>query len=216
MTPLAPGLFTVQAPQRFLGLEMGARMTVIQTSQGLWVHSPIACDPASLGELGEPRWVVAPNLFHHLHIGPWIERGGEGWCCPGLQAKRPDLRFAGTLQQTGQPFGEDILSIPLRCFPLSQEVVFLHRPSRSLILTDLVFNIQAHAPFATRAAMFALWGYPGCSTTLLERVAMHRDLARQELGALLELDFDRLILAHGAVVETGGKRALTQAFSWLW
>ena len=101
MAQLAPGVHSFQAPQRFLGLELGTRMTVIQTQQGLWLHSPIAMDPSELSDLGELRWVMAPNLFHHLYVGPWIDQGLDAFAAPGLDAKRPDLRFAGILSHDG-------------------------------------------------------------------------------------------------------------------
>ena len=98
---------------------------------------------------------------------------------------------------------------------MTREVAVLHRPSRTLVVTDLVFNFAPTAPWFTRAAMRCLCGYPGCSTTLLERVGMKRSAARRELGILASWDFDRLIMAHGEIIETGGKKALLRAFSWL-
>jgi hypothetical protein len=83
------------------------------------------------------------------------------------------------------------------------------------VLTDLVFNFAADAPLATRAAMACLCGYPGCRSSALERLGMRRDLARRELGELLSWDFDRLVMAHGEVVETGGRAALAGAYRWL-
>ena len=91
---LADGVRTVDASQKFYGLEMGARMTLLDTAAGTLVHSPVALSAEAAAALGDARWVVAPNLFHHLHAGPWIERGAEGWCAPGLAEKRSDLDFA--------------------------------------------------------------------------------------------------------------------------
>ncbi len=215
MQKLADGVHIVDAPQRFLGTEVGARMTVLETDEGLLVHSPVDVDPGTVSTAGSPRWVVAPNKLHHLYVGPWLEADIEGWAAPGLPEKRRDLAFAGVLDGETQPFGDAIAVFPLRAFALTNEVVLLHRPSRTLIVSDLVFHFTPRAPWATRAAMTLLGGYPGCCTTVLERVGFHRPTARQELGALLEEDFDRLIMAHGEVIETGGREALRGAMRWL-
>ena len=215
MRQLAPDLHVVEAPQRFLGLEVGARMTVLRLADGVLVHSPVGVPSAAVAALGPLRWVLAPNLLHHLYVGPWLQAGAEGWAAEGLPQKRPDLSFAGVVGADAVPFGDEVQVIPLRCFPLANEVVVLHRPSRTLILTDLVFNFSAEAPWATRAAMRCLGGYPGCRATALEWVGMRRAVARQELGDLLKLDFDRLILAHGEIVEHGGREALAGAYRWL-
>lgn len=214
MRIIVPGVHVVEAPQRFLGLEVGARMTVLEADQGLVLHSPVGCDPETVRRLGAPRWVVAPNKLHHLYVGPWIDAGLEAWAAPGLPEKRPDLRFAGVLTP-GQPFGAEIEVVPLSCFAMTNEVVLLHRPSRTLVVTDLVFNFGPQAPWLTRAAMACSGGYPGCRVTLIERIGFERAVARQEIGQLLAMDFDRLIMAHGEIIETGGKEALQAAMAWL-
>lgn len=208
-------LHTFEAPQRFLGLEIGTRMTVISIEGSLLLHSPIDLDPEALAALGTPRWLLAPNLMHHLYVKPWIERGVESWAAPGLPEKRTDLRFDHVVNEDLSPFGDAIQLIPLRCFPLTNEVVVFHRPSRTLILTDLVFNFTAETPWLTRAAMWCSGAYPGCRVSVLERFGMNRAVARKEIAALLELDFDRVILAHGAIVESNGKAALREAYRWL-
>lgn len=213
---LAEGLHVLDRPQSFLGLELGARMSILQLEGGVLVHSPVDVDPALILHLGTLRWALAPNLFHHLYLGRWIEAGASGLAPPGLAKKRPELKLAQLIDQACEPFGPQVRLIPLKCFAMTQEVALLHRPSRSLIVTDLLFNLSKEMPFATRAAFTCLWAHPGCKTSLLERVGMDRGVARQEIAALLELDFDRLIMAHGDVVETGGKEALEKAFAWLY
>lgn len=212
---LAPGLHTKTAPLRFFGVEVGARMTVLETEGGLLVHSPLPLDLEEVASLGAPRWLVAPNLLHHLYVGPWIAAGVEAWAAPGLPEKRPDLAFAGVLDEDRRQFGDEVAIFPLRCFAFTNEVVLLHRPSRTLVVTDLVFHFTAAAPWATRAALWCLCGYPGCQTSLIERIGFHRPTARREIAALLDLDFDRLIMAHGEVIESGGREALRRAVSWL-
>ena len=212
---VCPGLHVAEAKQRFYGLEVGARMTVIQNNGALFVHSPIAIPPSELAHLVTPGQVLAPNLLHHLYIGPWIDAGYEGWAAPGLPEKRKDVHFHGVITPGVQPFGEDIEVLPMTCFAMTNEVVVLHKPSRTLIVTDLVFNFSREAPWMTRTAMRCLGGYPGCNVTLLEQVGMKRDVARRELGIIAEWDFDRLIMAHGEIIETGGKKTFFQAFQWV-
>jgi hypothetical protein len=211
---VAAGVHTVDRPQRYNGIEVGARMTVLQLDDGLLIHSPVDVDPTRVEHLGEPRWVLAPNLLHHLYVGPWADAGLEAWAAPGLPEKRTDIEFDGVIDSQSHPFGSEVEVLPMRAFPMTNEVVVLHRPSRTLIVSDLVFNFTKTAPWLTRAAMWCLCGYPGCSTTLLERFGMDRDIARLEVERIAEWDFDRLIMAHGEVIETGGKAALLEAFGW--
>jgi len=203
---VAPGVRVVDAPQRFLGIEVGTRMTLLELEGGVLAHSPIPV----ITEI-EPRWVLAPNLFHHLYVGEW---GCEKWGVPGLPDKRPDVSFAGVLEDE-HPFGDEVWAYGLRCFAATNEVVLVHRPSKTLLVSDLCFNLGREAPWLTRAAMWLAMGYPGPRTTVLERALMKRERARDDLRTILEQDFDRVIMAHGEVIDTGGKDALRRAFHWL-
>jgi hypothetical protein len=212
---LADAVHVVERPQRFWGIELGARMTVLELEGGLLVHSPVDLDPSAIAHLGPVRWALAPNLFHHLYVGRWAATGAEAWAAPGLPKKRPDVPFAGVVTRGAAPFGADVEVFPLTSLPLVNEVVVLHRPSRTLLTVDLVFNMNAGAPWLTRAALRAALAYPGPNASMIERTLMRRQTARLEIAELLDQDFDRLILAHGDVIETGGKSALADAYAWL-
>ena len=217
LTQLHEDLGVVRRPLMVLGMQLGARMTVVRTGEDLVLHSPVPPDDAlrhALADLGRVRWVIGPNKFHHLHIGPWMASGAEGWGVAGLRKKRADLAFAGTIGQDA-PWSHALDTHALQCIPFSEESVFLHRASRTLVVTDLVFNLEADAPWSTRALMWAGGGYPGICCSTLEKVMMKRVAAREDLRRILAWDFDRIVLAHGAIVEEGGKDALRQAYAWL-
>ncbi len=212
---IAPGVNVFDAPLRFVGVELGTKMTVLQLGAGLLVHSPIAADPSSISHLGEPRWVLAPNRFHHLYVGPWADAGLEAWAGEGLAKKRPDLKLQGVVDSATHPFGDEVALLQMRSIPVLSEVVVLHRPSKTLVTSDFVFNIQKSAPWFTRFAMGSALAYPGCRVSALERFGMKRKIAREEVETILDWDFDRVVMAHGAVIESGGKDAVAAAYSWL-
>jgi len=215
MREIAPGMHILERPLRFLGIEMGTRMTVLQLSDGLLVHSPIDIPPETLKELGEPRWVLAPNKFHHLFVKPMVDAGLEGWAAPGLPEKRRDVSFNGVVESGTHPFGPDVEVVTLSCFSLSNEVVLFHKLSRTLLVTDLVFNFPPTAPWLTRAAMRCMCGYPGCQTSLLERVGMNRAIAREEIASILDFEFERIVMAHGDVIERDARETFAHAYRWL-
>lgn len=212
---VAQNVWSVRRRQRYHGVEVGTRMTIFRLGDGLLLHSPVDVARELVEALGPVRWVLAPNLLHHLYLGAWAEHGVSLWGAPGLDEKRRDLRFEGIVREEGEPFGPEVLAIPLRCFSMTNEVILHHRPSRTLVVTDLFFNFDGGAPWFTRWMMRLMGGFPGPKTTVLEKYGMDRKLARQEIRRLLELDFDRVVLSHGAIIPTGGRDALTQAFRWL-
>ena len=95
-------------------------------------------------------------------------------------------------------------------------MVFLHRASHTLVVSDLAFQVGPEAPFPTRLAFRALGGYDRFGPTLMERVMIRdRPAARQSLETILAWDFDRVVLAHGRVLESGGREALRRGYTWL-
>lgn len=223
MRQLDEDLWISDAPLRFAGLEVGARMTVVRLPDGrLLLHSPIAASDALVREveaLGPVAFLVAPNRLHHLFVGDWQRAFPEAalYVAPGLDAKRPDLATDGVLGDAPEPGWQDALDqVLLRGFPFANEVVFFHRPSATLIATDLAFNVGPGAAPATRLA-FRLFGtYGQLAPTLLERILVRdRPAFRASLERILAWPFERVVVAHGEVCERGGREALERGYAWV-
>lgn len=223
MKQLHADLWVAEAPLRFLGLEVGARMTVVRLPDGrLLLHSPIAAAPALLDAvtaLGPVAYIVAPNRFHHLFVGDWQRACPEAstYVAPGLDAKRADLTIAGVLSSDPEPGWKDVMEqIFVEGFPLVNEVVFFHPPSATLIATDLAFNIGRSSPPLTRVAFRIFGSYRALGPTVLERVFV-RDRAafRRSLEHVLAWPFRRVVVAHGEVREEGGREELVRGYSWI-
>ena len=136
-----------------------------------------------------------------------------------LTLKKGNLKFTGILTNaTPQVWAEDLDQIPFRGNPLIEEVIFLHRKSRTVILDDLIQNHPALNGHPLRNVLFRLAGvaYPNGGVPLDIRLSfIRRDLARQSLEKLLSWDFDKLIIAHGVCIETDAKAFVERAFQWL-
>ena len=223
MQQLHPDLWTVDAPLRFLGLEVGARMTVVRLPDArLLLHSPITKTSElvrSVEALGAVACIVAPNKLHHLYVAEWQRAFPDAslYVAPGLETKRKDLAIDGILGDAPEPGWADVLDqVRLAGIPFTNEVVFFHRPSATLILSDLAFNFGEHSPPFTRLVA-RLGGTLGrVSPTALERLLV-RDRAafRRCLDRILAWPFERIVVAHGDVAETGGREELREGYAWL-
>jgi|SRR5437660_130289 len=96
------------------------------------------------------------------------------------------------------------------------EIAFLHRPSRTLIVGDLCFAIGESAPAAMRSMARAMRIYKRPRPTPMFRWGLrNRTAARRSLDRILSWDFDRIIVGHGDLLETGGHSAFRDAYAWL-
>jgi Domain of unknown function (DUF4336) len=222
LTPFAEELWTVAAPMSLAGLQLGTRMTVVrQKDGGLLLHSPVPIDEAlarQLTALGPVSHIVAPNAFHHFHVGPAMARFPEArsYGAPGLARKRPDLRFGATFtEETPLPFSGELLPLTIRGSMLG-ETVLLHRRSGTVVSSDLTENWKTHEHLPTRLYLKAagLHGKPGWSRFLRFFYRDHK-AARESIDRLLKWDFDKAVIAHGDPLSSGAKRAVEQSFSWL-
>ncbi len=223
MKQLDTDLWVTEAPLRFVGLEVGARMTVVRLPDGrLWLHSPIAATPDLLREvqeLGPVAYLVAPNRFHHLYISEWKQACPDAavHVAPGLETKRSDIEVAGVLSNEPEAGWKGVIEqVALEGMPMMNEVVFIHRPSATLITTDLAYNVGPDDAPLTRF-FFRLNGtYGRVSATILERLlARDRAKLRQSFERMLEWPFERIVVAHGDVSESGGREQLVASYDWL-
>lgn len=219
----AEGQADVGVPTFLRKYDFSTRMTVIRLpDEGLFLHSPVRLDDrlrAELDALGSVRAVVAPNRFHHLFVGdyrvPYPKARFYG--ALGLQTKRKDLAFFGMLGD--EPMPEWRGTIEQRLFrgaPWLNETVFFHPASRTLLLTDLAFNVPAGKVWGV-PLLFRLMGASGVfgPHRFVRWAIRDRKAALKSLKRILEWDFDRIILTHGNIVETDGRARLRKGFSFI-
>lgn len=219
---LEQDLWTVDAPLAMLGIRVGTRMTVVRLGSGaVWLHSPIPISPAlrqALDEIGPVKFIVAPNRFHHLFVSEAASYwpGAEIWGVSGLQRKRKDLSFDGILGGAAPPpWADDLQQISIDG-TLLEETVFFHARSRTLITSDLAENCLQAGHLPTRIYARLCGVTDRCAVPWLLRVC-YRDKKRGRAGIerVLEWDFDRVILAHGQIIERGGRERVREAYDWL-
>jgi hypothetical protein len=95
------------------------------------------------------------------------------------------------------------------------EVVWLHRSSGTLILTDLCVRIEDTAPFATRAVARLLGVRNLSMSRTMKLLIRDRAALRDSVAAIRQWRFDRVIVAHEGVIESGGAAAFSAAMRWL-
>jgi glyoxylase-like metal-dependent hydrolase (beta-lactamase superfamily II) len=221
LTAVAPGLWTYVHRHRIPGgAVLLGRMNVVRLVDGaLWVHSPTPVDDAlgaEIAALGPVRYIVAPNCYHHLNVTPFLARfpGAKLYGVPGLAQKRPDLTPAGTMDDgAAQPWAGALDQIALAGAPKLNEVVFLHRASRSLLVTDLLFNMTAPENWATALVLRIMGTYKrlGPSRLLRYRLTKDRLALKADVERMLAWDFVRVLPGHGDVFESPDARAQVRA-----
>lgn len=227
--PFAEGVWIADGPHIPLArVPVPVRMTIVRLADGgLWLHSPIDAR-ASLVEavraLGPIRHLVAPNQVHLSWMPPWHKAAPEAkcWGAPGVASR---ARRKGLDVPWEPPLGDEapldwageIDQMIVEGSPVHREAAFLHRPSRTLILTDIIENLEPRTlPFWLRPfARLAGATHPDGRAPLHLRAAFtDRKALRGSVERMIAWDPERIVVAHGRPFESDGVAELRRAFRW--
>ena len=228
--PVADGVWIVDSgPLRMLGIPLPVRMTVIRLGTGdLWLHSPTRYDERLRAELerhGRIRHLVAPDVAHWVFLREWQQSCPDAvvWAAPGLrdrgQVKKSGLRVdrdLGAVSPSDWAGDIEQVVVPGAGFA---EVDFFHKATRTLVLTDLVVNIEPEKlPFLLRpgARLIGVVAPDGKAPLYLRLIIRaRRHEARQAASRMLAWAPERVIFSHGRWFEKDGPAALRRSLAWL-
>ena len=235
LKPVADNVWIVDGPEirmtypwlPMFSVPFPTRMTVVRLKDSsLWVHSPTPLPEALAGAvdvLGKVAYLVAPNLLHFWWIADWKARypGARAYAAPGTR-ERAQKRFTGfDADLSDEPPPEwqgEFAQVPVHGGYMT-EVVFFHRASRTLILTDLIENFEPDR-FSKRWLRLACQ-WAGCCdpdgrapVDLRSTFLRHRDSVRSAVQTMLEWQPERVILAHGRWYADNAMAELKRAFRW--
>lgn len=219
-------LFDGPAVTGAAGFQFPTRMAVIRLPDegGLWVWSPVALTPDirnAVDALGPISHLVAPNNLHYTFLADWADAYPDArvHAAPGLTHQLAETPIHSTIDDNPDPSWAGMVDQKVvRGNRITTEVVFFHRESGTVLVTDLVQQIPKdwYSGWRALVARLDLMTAPIPSVPRKFRMATtNKAAAREGVRHILEWSFDRLVMAHGAPMQTGGKEALRQAFGWL-
>jgi hypothetical protein len=200
-------------------LPIPVRMTVIRLRDGrLILHSPAPLSPAlreELDALGPVGFVVVPEA-HGRFAGEASRHypAARLLAAPGPASRQRSLAFHASLaDRPPAAWAGQVDSLLVEGFRL-HEVVLLHQPSRTLVITDLCFHVQRSPSRLARTFFRAngMWRCFGPSRLIRLLAVSDRAAFRASLERVLRWDFERIVPGHGDVLEHGGPQALRAAW----
>jgi len=230
LKPVAENVWLVDGPiihfgPKLLRFPFPTRMTLVRLSGGkLFVHSPTELSPAlrdQVKRLGAPRWIVAPSRIHYWWITQWHTAfpNAEIYVAPRVRTQagaRIDFHCTAINRGSSLPWSGEIDTLLVAGRYLT-EAEFFHRPSRTLILTDLIENFEPSKLNWPRRLLARLGGIlaPNGSMPRDMRLTFSRQVLRDAVEKMLAWNPERVILAHGRWFDRDGAQELRRAFRWL-
>lgn len=229
--PVTDGIFVVDSIMSgVLGALLPVRMTVIRLPNGdLLLHSPTQFTfrlKEALEAIGPIRHLVAPNTTHWMFLRDWQRACPQAttWAAPGLrdrrQVQRSGLRLDRDLPDGSPPEWDGAITLLTVPGGLGfHEVGLFHPASSTLVLTDLVLNLEepkVPALFRPVLRLFGSMAPEGMPPPYLRAaVKLRRQPAAEAALRLLALRPERVIFAHGKWFERDGTDRLRRSWRWL-
>ena len=208
MKQISENIFYADSVLKRFPTVFNIRMVVVKLpSGGLWLHSPILIDEslqAELSGIGNVDHIIAPNCFHHMFAKQAKELYPDAvlWASPGLPTKRNDIEFDAVITEKEADWDETIGYEYVGGMRWINETVFLHKPSRTLICSDFVFNIKEEK----NLFMKLLWKLSGTYKKFGQSREWRWMISNafdnvDSVNRVLKWEFDRIVMAHGEIID---------------
>ena len=220
LNSLGENLWSMDYTTHSSGVVFSCRTFIIRLNEDLVVISPGPWEDEyrdELAALGQVKWLIAPNAFHHISFRPWQKQypDAQHWGTKALQEKRPKVQFSHIWEGECPFRGLDLRIYGLEGIPKINELVFFHQPTGSLIVTDLIFNVRSYASGMSKFFFYIFGIYNRVGTSLLFRLfTSDRSALKKSLEPLLDLPIQRVMMNHGEFIESDAKPTLEAALAW--
>jgi Domain of unknown function (DUF4336) len=231
LDPFGERIWTVEGPEvSFFGFPYPTRMAVVALSDGTsWIWSPVALDEELAQEVeataGKVQHIVSPNKIHHIFMKQWQDRfpNAHLYASPGLQERKvaKQISFYATLGEEPDPnYASDIDQTLFGEGSGLTEVLFFHKPSKTVLLADCVQR-QENLTGLYRWIMNVdgmggdNGGTPGEWRFLMWATGKLKE-ARSTLDHVLnDWSPDKFIIAHGKCAHQDAVPTLDRCLSWI-
>ena len=141
------------------------------------------------------------------------------WASPDFSARHPDIAVDATLTNDADPYWRgDMDHCVIEGHAILDEVAFLHKRSKTLIMTDLIQKHDAAGEtwlWRGVKGMAGILGNDGGVPVDIRLSVRDKAAMQRSVETVLGWDFDNLIIAHGHCRQGGAKDDMRRAFRWI-
>jgi hypothetical protein len=249
---ITPNILTCSTPfLRFGRIKIGGRGTIVKLrDNSLAVFSPVALTSSVKQQMQEQfqstdvKYITALDNEHHIFLESWHKEWPQAKIIgpemlPETRDKQGYFKIPEGSWKLFKKGDEKSWSVDetfdaefdREYIPghANKELVFNHKPSKTLIEADLMFNLPATEQFSKTGLsptsgfltrLFCAVNHSAGEALWQRRVIWYaissgdRKGFNESVSRIAKWDFDRIIPCHGDVIESGGKRIFEKVMQW--
>ena len=216
---IADDVMIMSFPWRTLGIDFRRNVTLLRLADGrVVVHSTAPFteqDIAAIRRFGEPSWLVEATLMHDTFAKQARAALPDiPYLAPDGFAKASGVQTESLLPPP-QDWDREIDVFKIDGVRMNEHALF-HRRSRTLVVADLFFSFPEETSGWPRFFVRHVMGLPrlfGISFFYRRLIIRDKLAFERSMHTLLNLDFERIIVAHWKPPETDARRAVEQALT---
>lgn len=200
-------------------IALGTRMTVVRLfDDQLWLNAPCGITrelKEELDGLGQVKFLVSPNRHHDffLHKFHKIFPAAEVFVPTGSEKKATKSGIKNPIPMIPggrYPWQPTIQTLAIQGMPGTNESVFFHHPSKTLICADLAFNFKEAPAGLMAKVVFGLAGtLSGFKVSRIFKFYIKdKEAYKESVEKLFELPIERVIVCHGEVLKGEGVKEI--------
>lgn len=201
---LADNLYTVTGELPMPLATTTRRMTIARLKGGrLAIYSAIALDEARMAQLerlGRPAFLIVPSALHRVDAGPWKARYPELVVIAPAGA-RAKVREVVPVDATLRDLDDPRVRVDVVHGTGERELAMV--VDRTLVVNDLIFNLPRMKGLAGLGLKLLGFkpGEPSMPRLIRRRLVADAGKLKAQLRAWAGLGLERILPAHGAVID---------------
>lgn len=216
---------------KFMRMAFSIRMFIVQLdSKDFWLFSPIQPNPKLVEQVkqlvGDRKllYIVYGNSIHHIYAEDWMKLfpeaklGGTKELITKMDKNKRNLSFDFDINNENRmPWQDEIDHFLIDCNKFIEEVVFYHRKSKSLIITDIIQNHDVDCPGYNKKFIYR-WvgisktnggGIPSDYKMGFKWPFGNKQKAKETLRKALVWEFDKILITHGLSITENARQYYT-------
>lgn len=209
------GLIFLESIKKMPLMELPVRSTYVELPNAGILISPGSClTVEQLRTLPKVTDILAPNLLHSagIPLASSVFPNANIWGVPGLKKLKPSIKWAHDLSPQSWLFQEELALIPLMGMPKVREAVFFHKRTKSLIVTDLCFNLMAARGLGAQIILSLFGTYRQFAVSrFFAKFIEDKTAFENSLDQIFSYDFQNIVVGHGDNLKGHGREHLLKA-----